>query len=137
MEPIVRRRKYFLGLRIRAGVLLSTWRVALLGKNVANAYCLPGGKIVVDTGILPLTENDAGLAAPAFWKRMLRASREGATGVPQRPPERRPPRPADPELATGSRAGVRARAPELTHPARLSSGAHEGLRRPAMGESPA
>jgi predicted Zn-dependent protease len=38
------------------------WRVTLLRKNVANAYCLPGGKIVVYTGILPLTENDAGLA---------------------------------------------------------------------------
>jgi predicted Zn-dependent protease len=38
------------------------WKVTLLRKNVANAYCLPGGKIVVYTGILPLTENDAGLA---------------------------------------------------------------------------
>jgi predicted Zn-dependent protease len=38
------------------------WKVTLLRKNEANAYCLPGGKIVVYTGILPLTENDAGLA---------------------------------------------------------------------------
>ena len=38
------------------------WRVTLLRKNVANAYCLPGGKIVVYTGILPVTRNDAGLA---------------------------------------------------------------------------
>jgi metalloendopeptidase OMA1, mitochondrial len=38
------------------------WKVTLLRKNVANAYCLPGGKIVVYTGILPLTRNDAGLA---------------------------------------------------------------------------
>jgi len=38
------------------------WRVTLLRKNEANAYCLPGGKIVVFTGILPLTQNDAGLA---------------------------------------------------------------------------
>jgi predicted Zn-dependent protease len=38
------------------------WRVTLIRKKVANAYCLPGGKIVVYTGILPLTENDAGLA---------------------------------------------------------------------------
>jgi predicted Zn-dependent protease len=38
------------------------WKVTLLRKNVANAYCLPGGKIVVYTGIRPLTENDAGLA---------------------------------------------------------------------------
>ena len=38
------------------------WKVTLLRKNEANAYCLPGGKIVVYTGILPLTMNDAGLA---------------------------------------------------------------------------
>src|SRR5262245_1104134 len=38
------------------------WRVTLIRKNEANAYCLPGGKIVVYTGILPLTQNDAGLA---------------------------------------------------------------------------
>ena len=38
------------------------WKVSLIRKNVANAYCLPGGKIVVYTGILPVTQNDAGLA---------------------------------------------------------------------------
>ncbi len=38
------------------------WKVTLLRKNEANAYCLPGGKIVVYTGILPLTRNDPGLA---------------------------------------------------------------------------
>jgi metalloendopeptidase OMA1, mitochondrial len=38
------------------------WKVTLIRKNEMNAYCLPGGKIVVFTGILPLTKNDAGLA---------------------------------------------------------------------------
>jgi predicted Zn-dependent protease len=38
------------------------WKVTLIRKQEANAYCLPGGKIVVFTGILPVTENDAGLA---------------------------------------------------------------------------
>jgi metalloendopeptidase OMA1, mitochondrial len=38
------------------------WKVSLIRKKEANAFCLPGGKIVVYTGILPLTRNDAGLA---------------------------------------------------------------------------
>jgi predicted Zn-dependent protease len=38
------------------------WKVTLLRKNEANAYCLPGGKIVVYTGILPVAKTDAGLA---------------------------------------------------------------------------
>jgi len=38
------------------------WKVTLVRQKDANAYCLPGGKIVVFTGILPLTRNDAGLA---------------------------------------------------------------------------
>jgi metalloendopeptidase OMA1, mitochondrial len=38
------------------------WKVTLIRKNEANAFCLPGGKIVVYTGILPPAENDAGLA---------------------------------------------------------------------------
>jgi metalloendopeptidase OMA1, mitochondrial len=38
------------------------WKVTLLRDSEANAYCLPGGKIVVYTGILPLTGSDAALA---------------------------------------------------------------------------
>ena len=38
------------------------WKVTLLRKAEANAYCLPGGKIVVYTGILPVTGSDAALA---------------------------------------------------------------------------
>jgi metalloendopeptidase OMA1, mitochondrial len=38
------------------------WKVSLIRKAEANAFCLPGGKIVVYAGILPITENDAGLA---------------------------------------------------------------------------
>jgi predicted Zn-dependent protease len=38
------------------------WEFSLIRSKQVNAYCLPGGKIVVYTGILPVTENDAGLA---------------------------------------------------------------------------
>lgn len=38
------------------------WQFNLVNKNEANAWCMPGGKVVVYTGILPLTQNEAGLA---------------------------------------------------------------------------
>jgi metalloendopeptidase OMA1, mitochondrial len=38
------------------------WDARVVRDRQVNAFCLPGGKIVVYTGILPLTENDAGLA---------------------------------------------------------------------------
>ncbi len=39
------------------------WQVSLIRSPQANAFCLPGGKIAVFTGILPHTRNEAGLAA--------------------------------------------------------------------------
>ncbi len=39
------------------------WDVRLIDKDIPNAFCLPGGKIVVYTGILPYARNEAGLAA--------------------------------------------------------------------------
>lgn len=39
------------------------WAVSVIRSPMANAFCLPGGKIAVYTGILPLTKTDAGLAA--------------------------------------------------------------------------
>lgn len=38
------------------------WEFRVIEKNEANAFCLPGGKVVVYTGILPLTQDEAGLA---------------------------------------------------------------------------
>ncbi|MDQ3623351.1 MAG: M48 family metallopeptidase [Verrucomicrobiota bacterium] len=38
------------------------WQVSLVRSPQINAFCLPGGKIVVYTGILPVAQNDAGLA---------------------------------------------------------------------------
>lgn len=38
------------------------WQVEVINSHERNAFCLPGGKIVVYTGILPIAETDAGLA---------------------------------------------------------------------------
>lgn len=39
------------------------WEFKVLEDPQANAFCLPGGKVAVYTGILPITRDDAGLAA--------------------------------------------------------------------------
>lgn len=38
------------------------WEFNLVEEDVPNAWCMPGGKVVVYTGILPYTKNEAGLA---------------------------------------------------------------------------
>ena len=38
------------------------WEYKLVESKEVNAWCMPGGKIVVYSGILPITKNDAGLA---------------------------------------------------------------------------
>ncbi|HEX8357198.1 MAG TPA: M48 family metallopeptidase, partial [Segetibacter sp.] len=38
------------------------WEYNLVSSNDVNAWCMPGGKIVVYTGILPVTQNEAALA---------------------------------------------------------------------------
>jgi predicted Zn-dependent protease len=39
-----------------------TWELRVVDDRQVNAFCLPGGKIVVYTAILPVAETDAGLA---------------------------------------------------------------------------
>ena len=38
------------------------WEVNLIEDNTVNAWCMPGGKIVVYTGLLPVTQNETALA---------------------------------------------------------------------------
>jgi predicted Zn-dependent protease len=38
------------------------WEFNLVNQNVVNAWCMPGGKVVVYQGIMPVADSDAGLA---------------------------------------------------------------------------
>ncbi|GIV27479.1 MAG: peptidase M48 [Bacteroidia bacterium] len=38
------------------------WEFNVVDDKIVNAWCMPGGKVVVYTGILPVTQDDAGLA---------------------------------------------------------------------------
>jgi predicted Zn-dependent protease len=38
------------------------WEFNLVESSEVNAWCMPGGKVVVYTGILPIAQDDAGLA---------------------------------------------------------------------------
>ena len=59
------------------------WQESLIADQQANAFCLPGGKIVVYTGILPIAENEAGLATVLGHEMAHATSRHGAQRVLQ------------------------------------------------------
>lgn len=57
------------------------WRVSLVQSEQVNAFCLPGGKIVVYTGILPVANSEAALAAVLGHEMAHATSRHGAQRV--------------------------------------------------------
>ena len=59
------------------------WQESLIRDKQVNAFCLPGGKIVVYTGILPVAENEAGLATVLGHEMAHATSRHGAQRVLQ------------------------------------------------------
>ncbi len=59
------------------------WQVSLIQDAQVNAFCLPGGKIVVYTGILPVTQNEAALATVMGHEMAHATSRHGAQRVLQ------------------------------------------------------
>jgi predicted Zn-dependent protease len=59
------------------------WEFKLLDDKQANAFCLPGGKVAVYTGILPITRDDAGLAAVLGHEVAHAIARHGGERVSQ------------------------------------------------------
>jgi len=55
-------KKYYADMGKSAELDNYQWEINTVSSKEANAWCMPGGKIVVYTGILPITQNDAALA---------------------------------------------------------------------------
>lgn len=65
-DPLVNARVEKIGRRIAAATGRSDyqWEFKVIDNGkVVNAFCLPGGKVAVYTGLLPVAQDDAGLAA--------------------------------------------------------------------------
>lgn len=59
------------------------WEFKVLDGKEANAFALPGGKVAVYTGILPITRDDAGLAAVLGHEVAHATARHGGERVSQ------------------------------------------------------
>lgn len=59
------------------------WEFTVIEDKQVNAFCLPGGKVAVYTGILPITRDDAGLAAVLGHEVAHAVARHGAERVSQ------------------------------------------------------
>jgi predicted Zn-dependent protease len=60
------------------------WEFKVIEDPQANAFCLPGGKVAVYTGILPITRDDAGLAAVLAHEIAHAVARHGGERLSQR-----------------------------------------------------
>jgi len=54
------------------------WEFKTVDKNEPNAFCLPGGKVVVYTGILPITKTETGIAVVIAHEVAHALARHGA-----------------------------------------------------------
>ncbi len=57
------------------------WQVSLVRDPQVNAFCLPGGKIVVYTGILPVAQSEAGLATVMGHEMAHATARHGSERI--------------------------------------------------------
>lgn len=54
--------KYYASIGRQADLANYNWEFNLIQEDQLNAWCMPGGKVAVYTGILPVTKDDNGLA---------------------------------------------------------------------------
>ena len=54
--------QYFTQKNMAAELKNYAWEFNLVESKEVNAWCMPGGKVVVYTGILPITQDESGLA---------------------------------------------------------------------------
>ena len=59
------------------------WEFKLIEDPNANAWCMPGGKVVVYTGLLPVTQNESGLAVVIGHEIAHAIARHGAERMTQ------------------------------------------------------
>jgi len=59
------------------------WEFNVIKDDQINAWCMPGGKVVVYTGILPVTQNDAGLAVVLAHEIAHAVARHGSERMSQ------------------------------------------------------
>ena len=84
-DPAINEQVTRVGRRIAAatGRADYEWEFKVLEDKQANAFCLPGGKVAVYTGILPITRDDAGLAAVLGHEAAHAIARHGGERVSQ------------------------------------------------------
>jgi len=59
------------------------WRFTLIENKLQNAFCLPGGKVAFYTGIMPILQNEAGMAIVMGHEIAHAVARHGAQRVSQ------------------------------------------------------
>ena len=79
-DPAVNALVQKVGKRIAAVATLTNaqWEFVVFDSPEANAFCLPGGKVGVYTGILPITKDEAGLATVIGHEVAHAAAHHGA-----------------------------------------------------------
>jgi predicted Zn-dependent protease len=84
-DPAINALVQKVGKRIAAVANLpnAQWEFVVFESKEANAFCLPGGKVGVYTGILPITKNEAGLATVIGHEVAHAVARHGAERVSQ------------------------------------------------------